>query len=741
MSADASNQPSTQGQTRREPHSNFRGRRHYRTSYRDQNNNTVSTRKVKDAVTTTESDEDPSFKENRETCFICAEPITVYAVSCCNHRTCHLCSLRLRALYKTRNCTYCKTEQDKVIFTRDPDKPFEDFEDRNVPYHDKKLNVFCEDPQIFEDVNTLMSYNCPHEKCTTLYNGWHDLKRHVRRDHNMWLCDICIKEKKVFVYEHTLFTKRALEEHIERGDESGFKGHPYCKFCNRNFYGEDELYNHCRYSHEQCPICERSGIRHQYYIDYVELLQHFKDEHYLCKHKECLEKKFIVFKTDIDLKAHEDGGGGGNINNSTEENRRQAQNIIVGESSTIDNSGDRVTARIRPPPGFGVLTPDEPAGSPDDSPPLTVIHPPIREQSSRAEDFPTLKASMKVGNNSERPRPDRLSTPVRPSTSQQPQPGNANRGKITVHRSEASGSSSIFKERSPSRDDAFPALPAPGNAINYSQKIKANTVDFNNKSRQVDRISSYLSNDKSKIDEYNSLLASYKAGNIDATKYIGSLSLLFNENLGKAIPVLVDLFDENVKKELLGAWQDHKVMKAFPALEPSENVIKANNSPVQNKTSPRVLVIKSSNTRSGGARPSSSQVWDRVAAAALKSSTKTNSASASYTNSAWKDFPQLTKSTPQASSSSTGDSSSSPISTTITGFIKGRPTKFENNDDFPGLPIASSSTHVVNNNKSEKSAWGHGGAFSSLTSGQDKESEVDSDDDLYFSKRITKLNK
>lgn len=41
-------------------------------------------------------------------CFICAEEISCYAVGECNHRVCHLCSLRLRALYKQKTCAYCK---------------------------------------------------------------------------------------------------------------------------------------------------------------------------------------------------------------------------------------------------------------------------------------------------------------------------------------------------------------------------------------------------------------------------------------------------------------------------------------------------------------------------------------------------------------------------------------------------------------------------------------------------------
>lgn len=41
-------------------------------------------------------------------CWICAEPVKYYSVSECNHRTCHVCALRLRALYKKFECTFCK---------------------------------------------------------------------------------------------------------------------------------------------------------------------------------------------------------------------------------------------------------------------------------------------------------------------------------------------------------------------------------------------------------------------------------------------------------------------------------------------------------------------------------------------------------------------------------------------------------------------------------------------------------
>ena len=43
-----------------------------------------------------------------DVCWICAEPVKYFCVSQCNHRTCHVCALRLRALYKKTDCTFCK---------------------------------------------------------------------------------------------------------------------------------------------------------------------------------------------------------------------------------------------------------------------------------------------------------------------------------------------------------------------------------------------------------------------------------------------------------------------------------------------------------------------------------------------------------------------------------------------------------------------------------------------------------
>lgn len=119
-----------------------------------------------------------------EICFICAEgPVEYWSVGECNHRTCHTCSIRLRALYKKNECTFCKVRQDPhghgrvqalllrpfkvdqerlltrdlgrtqtecptVVFTASDEKPFEEFKPDDTPFSDTKVRfrvytAFC----------------------------------------------------------------------------------------------------------------------------------------------------------------------------------------------------------------------------------------------------------------------------------------------------------------------------------------------------------------------------------------------------------------------------------------------------------------------------------------------------------------------------------------------------------------------------------------------------------------------
>lgn len=52
--------------------------------------------------------------DDGEICFICASTVEHNSVSPCNHRTCHICALRLRALYKNKACAHCRVCTSKI---------------------------------------------------------------------------------------------------------------------------------------------------------------------------------------------------------------------------------------------------------------------------------------------------------------------------------------------------------------------------------------------------------------------------------------------------------------------------------------------------------------------------------------------------------------------------------------------------------------------------------------------------
>ena len=64
---------------------------------------------MKEGEVMEEKQQDEGTKDvEAEVCFICASRVIHNSVAPCNHRTCHICALRLRALYKTRACAHCR---------------------------------------------------------------------------------------------------------------------------------------------------------------------------------------------------------------------------------------------------------------------------------------------------------------------------------------------------------------------------------------------------------------------------------------------------------------------------------------------------------------------------------------------------------------------------------------------------------------------------------------------------------
>ncbi|ETN20569.1 hypothetical protein PPTG_03549 [Phytophthora nicotianae INRA-310] len=247
-------------------------------------------------------------------CVLCCNAIDnasrFNTVGVCNHPgCCSICALRLRQLLGQTSCVMCKTDMPRVICISNEEQTFESFQDwgDNIgPSHvfDEASGMFFLKEDYTKRIRKLRDPLC--KKCGKKFATVNALRTHVLDVHGVQYCSICLENKKVFLEELELFTKDQLKKHNTKGNpHEGFMGHPRCDFCFSRFYSTTELYEHLRKNHFECDIClYQLNVQNRYYKDYNDLENHFRADHFLCEERECLAKKFVVFKSHLDLQAH-----------------------------------------------------------------------------------------------------------------------------------------------------------------------------------------------------------------------------------------------------------------------------------------------------------------------------------------------------------------------------------------------------------------------------------------------------
>ncbi|KAH7027239.1 uncharacterized protein B0I36DRAFT_364475 [Microdochium trichocladiopsis] len=499
-----------------------------------------------------------------EVCFICASPVIHQSVAPCNHRTCHICSLRMRALYKSKECAHCRTLAPFVIFTDDGTKRYEDYSEADITTTDDNIGIRYAKEDIVGDTVLLLRYNCPEESCDFAGLGWPNLHKHVRSTHNKKMCDLCTRNKKVFTHEHELFTDKELEKHMRHGDDkpgaidqTGFKGHPLCAFCGSRFYDADKLYEHCREKHERCFLCDRQDPRQpHYYRDYNSLEDHFKKDHFLCYDRECLEKKFVVFGSEMDLKAHQLAEHGTTLSKDV---RRDARHV--------DISGFDYRQPYQEPTRGG------------------------RAGRGRGRDNRDGGGGEHAGRDGRRGR-DPNAEPI-PASSAQP----LRRDELAFQRQMAIHSSQSVSTRTfggqlssanptpaaaSARNNAAPAGAAaaagPPTAALEGLAISEANLTPEDRARQVrhgavlERAANLLQNDQNKLNTFRNHISSYRQGKQTGTALIDAFFSLFSDTSASALGTLVrevaDLFEDKAKGDgLRKAWSDWRAINEdYPAL-------------------------------------------------------------------------------------------------------------------------------------------------------------------------------
>ncbi|RMX88329.1 hypothetical protein D0869_01698 [Hortaea werneckii] len=647
-------------------------------------------RLTKDAENTTSGEQKQGAaaedinEEDAEVCFICASTIAHQSVAPCNHRTCHICALRLRALYKTKACAHCRTEAATVVFTDEGEKKYDEYKESDFFRTDGNLGIAYEKPEIFEDTVLLLRYNCPDATCDAACLGWPDLHRHVRSAHQKWMCDLCTRNKKVFTHEHELFTKDELRKHEKFGDDvpgaenqSGFKGHPECGFCRQRFYGDDELYVHCRDKHERCHLCDRRNPQNpQYYVNYDALESHFNRDHYPCADQECQEKKFVVFDSEMDLKAHQieqhpngltKGRGARAVDLSNFDYRPQ-----YTEERSTRGRDDRRAGRGRDPNVDGV--------APSSAGHMSRAE--LAHQREREIHSAQSVSSRTFGGRLTQPEPQ-TQTVQRPAQSPRPQPA----------------------------QPAFPAL----NSRPSAQNVGASTGPVEALTPQeqarrmrhaavTERAANLLRNDTVKLDEFRGRISAFRNGTLSASDLIDAFFALFDTSsaeLGKLIKELADTFEIPGRRDaILKAWSDWKAINEdYPSLPGPAGANPASAAGVlgAGAGTNRVLKLKSSTAQSGRSHGAAQQRTWTNAAGSSSSAPRTAAA-------AGPSFPAL----PSASGSSSRAQPSGWLalrpagSTPSSSRASPAPSRTQSStkvpkggDAFPALPAAKKPTSTV----------------------------------------------
>ncbi|MEE6497953.1 hypothetical protein FKM82_002941 [Ascaphus truei] len=237
-------------------------------------------------------------------CVLCCQELEVFAVGKCDHPICFRCSTKMRVLCEQRYCAVCREELDKVVFL----KKIALFSsiDTHKLQHEKKYDIYFSDGTVFSQYRCLLQHECT--KCPELrpFHTFVDLEQHMRKQHELFCCKLCVKHLKNFTYERTWYTRKDLARHRIHGDpeDTSHRGHPLCKFCDERYLDNDELLKHLRRDHYFCHFCDTEGAQ-EYYSDYDFLREHFRESHYLCEEGRCSTEQFThAFRTEIDYKAH-----------------------------------------------------------------------------------------------------------------------------------------------------------------------------------------------------------------------------------------------------------------------------------------------------------------------------------------------------------------------------------------------------------------------------------------------------
>ena len=259
-------------------------------------------------------------------CMICDNPIKYRVISPCNHSDlCLQCYLRSIFCYNNLCCAVCTKEYSSYpIATTNltQDISYQSVKSQIALFKLPEFHLFYSEASILNEIMNYMSFKCTLcRERFNVFNGIDQLKNssndsndsqknlnsrisaaqndfsnHIKNSHHQFVCFICLNSHRFLPCEAVSYSKHIYEIHKA-------EMHKRCPCCSFMGFDAHELEVHMNEAHVRCDICLHLYNKVLWFRTENDLLNHYKKEHYVCYHPECLDS-LIAFPTQLDLIQH-----------------------------------------------------------------------------------------------------------------------------------------------------------------------------------------------------------------------------------------------------------------------------------------------------------------------------------------------------------------------------------------------------------------------------------------------------
>lgn len=238
-------------------------------------------------------------------CLICMEESGYMTVGNCGHPfTCLECAYKYRVISKSKRCTYCNVDLDKIIvYSQKHSVP-----DVNtaIDLIEFKCGIFFTNQETRVECLKLENKQCFIGSCKAYFETLQQFYTHLKTAHKRFMCNLCVENRALLLREQKVYREEEYSKHMYSGDYDEENNlmfvHPYCDYCKVSFFNDDIFLDHLRKAHMVCNLCDQNLFKYTFHKDFHALTLHYNSSHYACQHPDC--QGVAAFKKKYELESH-----------------------------------------------------------------------------------------------------------------------------------------------------------------------------------------------------------------------------------------------------------------------------------------------------------------------------------------------------------------------------------------------------------------------------------------------------